>query len=346
MFAPTPIPFFDQWKEFPAQSFNLTGLDGSPVPFTLEDVDAFLHNFAVQGATYGCSMGCCTMLLIALMVLAIDNPIKARRPIFLLNTVNLFLFTLRAFVGIIVISAPIEGFGQKFLQATEQYGNATAAPNIIAYVLTPFLYASILVTLVLQVRTVFGGTKMVQNVSTIILSVAALALIAIEITECAVYIKHTFTGAPIPGWLDVTIKTFFVTFVGTCSLAFVYKLGVAIQYRRKVGITKFGPLHILFIMSCPCLVVHRNSPCPSPLTVIVVFYVLALTVIPVQNIVAIGQAFIVCSLPLSTMWASTETSARSHMSSISAVTVTAHPRANSVVKVFLHDKESIKSMST
>ena len=44
-----------------------------------------------------------------------------------------------------------------------------------------------------------------------------------------------------------------------CCLIFLYKLFNAIRQRRRMGFQSFGPLHILFIMFCQCLVIPRMS---------------------------------------------------------------------------------------
>ena len=121
------------------------------------------------------------------------------------------------------------------------------------------LYCTIVATLALQVRVVFSATPRTQRIITIIVSVAGSLLVALELTEGIFYIIIVFSGEPIPQWVITTTGIFFPTFVGLCSLTFLFKLALTIFQRRNAGITKFGPLQILFIMSCQCLVVPRNS---------------------------------------------------------------------------------------
>ena len=253
-FNPSPA----QWTQYPNQSFNLTDIYDDPVTVSLADIRLWMYQSATEVVAYGVAIGLCSTLLIVLITLALDDHSKLRRPIFLLNILSLFLISCRGIVQGILVSGPFGGFAQRFLGAPALYPNTALALNIISSLTQAALYASILSTLTLQVRVVFSSTKKVQKVITIVLSVAGLALFSLELTGSVFYILYIIADIPDPEWLPVTIRTFFVIFVGSCSLIFLYKLSILIHQRRKIGITKVGPLQILFITSCQCLVAPRK----------------------------------------------------------------------------------------
>jgi len=100
-------------------------------------------------------------------------------------------------------------------------------------------------------------------------------------------------------YLYLIQRIYFCTFVGVSCLVFLYKLAITIYRRRKMGIKKFGPLQIIFIMFSQCLVI--------PL----LFYIIDLADSnSVFNFATIGQVFLVCTLPLSALWASADAESR------------------------------------
>jgi pheromone alpha factor receptor len=196
-----------------------------------------------------------------MIALALIDQTKLRRPIFVLNIVNLFLASSRAMIFAILRSGPFQGFAQEFLGAPGVDADIFEGLVIFGVLIQLFLYASIIATLGLQVRVVFSTTKTKrwQRCITIILSIAGLVLLGFESAYVVFYIMFVLAEEPVPVWVITTVRVLFIVFVGTCSLAFLYKLATAIHQRRRIGIAKFGPLQILFIMSCQCLIAPRKS---------------------------------------------------------------------------------------
>ena len=251
----TSDSFTGQWKEYGPQSFNLTDINGNPVTIFLEDIRSSINYSAVESVAYGLAIGLCSTLLIAMI--ALQERTKLRRPIFLLNILSLFLVSLRGIVSVIILNGPFVGMEQMFLGVNAQYANIASGLVIISAFIQLFLYASILATLTLQVRVIFSGTRRNEKIITIILSAVAMVLLGFELGYVVLYLINIFEGVLVPQWVVTTIEIFFVIFVSICSLTFLFKLAVTIRRRRSVGVTKFGPLQILFIMSCQCLVAPR-----------------------------------------------------------------------------------------
>jgi len=77
---------------------------------------------------------------------------------------------------------------------------------------------------------------------------------------------------------------------------FLYKLVMAVRRRSKMGINvrRFGPFQIIFVTFAQCLIV--------PLVIYIVDFTLGSSSI----YTTIAQVTLVCSLPLSSLWASAD----------------------------------------
>lgn len=295
---PTPDPNSRDWSIYlDNQSFNVTGLDGTPTTIAFADINAWLYEIAAQAATAGFALGFVSMLFIVL-VLVTPAP-KIRKPIFLLNLANLFLVAFREICLIIVQCASYLGVGQTFLGAFAQYPRTTWSPDIMSGILAVPIYACIMASLVLQVRVVFAAEPRTRFIFTLVGTLATLVMMGLIlpwlIFSIEVVLRERDT---LPMWLYTTFRIYFVAFVGVACLIFLYKLGFTIYRRRKMGmnVNRFGPLQIIFVMFCQCLVV--------PL----IFYICDLTITSsnFNNFDSLGQVFLVCTLPLSSLWASAE----------------------------------------
>jgi len=296
---PTPNPTSAAWSTYlDNQNFNVTGLGGTPVTLNLGQIRTYIYYEVSSAIVYGFSVGFCAMVIIVLLLLTDSK--KLRRPIYILNMVSLVLSTFRSIIACIIIcSKPSDGIAPNFLGALAEYPTAEWAPLIMGYVLQPFIYASIVLSLILQVWVVFAVEPKTQIFVTGVLVLSGLALVVLEFYFAVVQIIDEVTKIPsINPTLYLIIRIYFVTWVGVSCLIFLYKLAVTIYRRRKMGIKKFGPLQIIFIMFSQCLVV--------PL----VIYIVDLSTGTVFNLVGIGQTFIICSLPLSALWASSDAEGR------------------------------------
>jgi pheromone alpha factor receptor len=264
MSVPTPDPLSPDWSIYlDNQPFNLTALDGTQITLTLTDVNNAMYWIIAQTAGYAFTLGFSGMLLIVLGLLTTRE--KAKRPIFILNVLSLFLLLFRAIICTIIECANYQhGIGEYFLAALAQYNTASFAPSIMLGVLNPLLYASMLSSLVLQVRVVFAAEPTTQRILTAGMSVAAFVIFAFGVTFNAFFIKMQVDAIPIAesGWVYNVVRIGIIIFVGISCLLFLYKLAVTIRRRQRMGFQKFGPLQILFIMFGQCLIVPCTLPLP------------------------------------------------------------------------------------
>lgn len=235
----------------------MTGLDGNPVPLSLAAINSFYQSVFRQDAVAGFMVGATAMLMILLVLLT--NREKARRPIFILNFLALFFLFFRSIVYLVMYCSSYEGIGQIFLGALAQYPRSTFAPQVIQAILTPFIYLTMLFSLVLQVRVVFAAEPRSQEIITVIGSIAALFLFGLGWHQVSILIRAIILLEFVEtNWTYDCLRIGIMVFVGVSCLLFLLKLAVAIRRRKRMGFKRFGPLQVLFIIFAQCLVIPRN----------------------------------------------------------------------------------------
>jgi hypothetical protein len=234
---PPVNPTSAAWSEYvDSQSFNVTGVDGSPLPLTVDEITDFVKSLTKSQAVYGFSLGFCAMLTIVLLLLGDSK--KLRRPIYILNLVTLVLFTIRVIVEMVINTTIGANFGVNFIGGTAQLSSADLVSQFIAYTIQPFWYAAIIASLVLQVRVVFAAEPTNQKIVTSVLSISGLAFVVLETYFCILAIiadaSDPTADHPMLDTLNPILKEFFATYVGVSCIVFLYKLAVTILRRRKM----------------------------------------------------------------------------------------------------------------
>ena len=260
--APTPDPDSPAWSIFlDSQSFNVIGLDGTPTTLTFDEFNAWIYEIGAEAGVAGFALGFASMLLIILFI--VTPAAKIRKPIFLLNVAGLFFVAFREMCSLIVLCASYQGVGQTFLNAIGQYPSTTWTPNVITTILAFPIYGCNIASLVLQVRVVFAAEPLTRKIITWFGTIAAVVEMGLILAWLVFIDKFVLRiSDTLPLWLYKTYRIYFVCFVGISCLIFLYKLGVTINRRRKMGMnaTQFGPLQIVFVMFCQCLIVPRKYP--------------------------------------------------------------------------------------
>lgn len=258
MSTPPVDPQSTAWNLYVAsQPFNLTGIDGSPVPLTLTVFNNFVYSEYVAIATYGFQVGFTSMLLIVLAMTT--TRMKATRPIFILNYAAVFLAFLRSILALASFCQQfLYGFGEAFLGARAQYPLSSFGPLYLVQscILGTLLYSCLLSSLILQTRVVFAAEPTTRKLVTLLLSlVAALIVIMYFVFQVfemmnlwGSYSSNTYVPKRNYQWLMDTVRYGFLAFLALSCLMFIYKLFVTIQRRRRMGFKRFSPLHILLIM--------------------------------------------------------------------------------------------------
>jgi hypothetical protein len=264
----TPNPTSIPWNDYVnTQSFNVTGLDGTPTTLSFTDINSFRYAIATDAIVRGFAIGFCSLLFIILLILTPSD--RRKNAIFLLNMASLFLLTFYSILGCVIDASTYLGVGQQLIGALAGYGPSTWVPSVIASLITPALYATIMTSLVLQTRVVFAAEPRTRRIVTILGALAVLVEIAFVTTNSVYAIILDYAHATIvPRWIYRTMRLYFLVFVAICCLVFLYKLGTAVRRRSKMGINvkRFGPFQIIFITFSQCLIV----PCTPSSSVLFV----------------------------------------------------------------------------
>jgi hypothetical protein len=262
---PTPDPNSAAWSLYvDSQNITLIGSDGTPVNFTLTDLDSNIYFLLELTASYAFAIGVSGILMVVLLIL-LDQK-RARRPVFVLNFLALFFTFLKAVITVsIYCSQWAYGIGEYVFTTQAQYPSATInGTQVTILICQLIIYPLILASLILQIRVVFAAEPKTRLFITLFLTVAALLVYA-SLFAYNVWLLQILFGDLDPGYFNSFTKLFnlwnisFVVFVGICSVLFTYKLLVTIRRRKGMGFKSFGPLHVLAIMFGQCLIVPRIS---------------------------------------------------------------------------------------
>jgi hypothetical protein len=247
------------FKQFPYQPVNLVDIRGQQVTVSLKEIDQWTHAFDIQFVAIGVSLGLSLGLLFVMIGYAILEPKYLRRPIYILSTICLLVVAARAIVNSILTTGGFDGFAA-FKLGVNPSGQSLLALLVINAFSLPVLYATIIATLILQVRIVLSMNKRSQRVVTIALSSIATLLLGFSIARKRLYINSLTKRGPKLLWMDRIILLALLVVLGSCAIIFLVKLVHLIRQRRLLGLTGFGVLHILSIMSCQCLIVPSTLP--------------------------------------------------------------------------------------
>jgi pheromone alpha factor receptor len=263
---PTPDPNSPVWNIYlDNQSFNLSGLNGTPITLSMSNINDFYYENAVGVAVQGFTLGSVAMLLIVLLVVTPAN--KICKPIFLLNITAMILLIFRAILSFVQFTSSYQGLGQSFIPGDlAQYSGSTWAPYVMEAILNTFFVFCIVVSLLLQVRVVFAGEPKTRLAFTVFgaLNVLVYMVWAITWEVMAINWEYDYTNYTPPWWVLLLERIYFVSFIGVCCLIFLFKLGVTIYRRQKMGmsIRQFGPLQIVFIIFVQSLVGPGTASSP------------------------------------------------------------------------------------
>lgn len=243
------------FKQFPNQPVNLLNARGQLVTFSLKQIDQWTHSLDLQFVAIGVSLGLSLGLLFVMTSYAILEPKYLRRPIYILSTICLLVVIARGIVNAVLTTGGFDGFAAYFLRV--QASNRALVFGLLAVnaLTLPALYATLLTTLILQIRIVLSMNRRTRKIVTIALSLGAAVLICLSAARKIAYILVFTKQMTVPVWLDRIILPTLIVLLGSCSSIFLLKLVHLIRQRKRLGLLGFGALHILSIMACQCLIV-------------------------------------------------------------------------------------------
>ncbi|KAG4306027.1 hypothetical protein PORY_000015 [Pneumocystis oryctolagi] len=280
------------------QTVILKTSHGDKIGFLLSDFDAFSLSRAQTSMIF--SAQCAMSALLALVLLLTSKREKAKTLLFFLNIGGLTAVFIRACLQCAYLSGTWTSYSVQFLGEFELLSQSDFYISVIASCMPIFIILFIELSLLTQIRVIYATHKKLQTFLTIIFSIMTIIVItfwvisavqnSVAILSQTHFGNRGIWGAP---WPYTAARISFAFSISTGCIIFVLKLFSAIYRRHKMGLKEFGPIQIIFIMSCQTLII--------PTIFVIIDFWLEIT-----GFSSLTQAFVVMSLPLSSLWASSK----------------------------------------
>ncbi|CCJ30269.1 unnamed protein product [Pneumocystis jirovecii] len=270
------------------QTVILKNSHGEKVKFLLSDFDMFSLSRAQTSMIF--SAQCAMSALLAIILLLTSKREKAKTFLFFLNMAGLISVFIRGCLQCAYLTGTWTSYSVQFLGEFELLSYNDFYVSIIASCMPIFIILFIELSLLIQIRVIYASHRKLRMpltiISCVIISVVILFWVIAAIQNSMAILSQThfgssgIWGAPWP-------------YTAARCLVFVSKLFFAIYRRHKMGIKDFGPMQIIFITSCQTLIIPA-------IFIIIDFWV------DITGFSSLTQAFVVMSLPLSSLWASSK----------------------------------------
>ena len=239
-----------------AQNITLLDQTGAPFNITIGDLDDF-YLYSVQICiNYAAQLGGSLVLLVAMALLT--RPEKRLSPIFVLNGIALAANFVRLLLLCLFYTGPLSEPYAYFAFDYSRVPPSAFYTSVTAETMTLVTLILVEISLLLQVQVVCITVAKVYRYSILAVSIIIGTLaVGFRLALCIVnniYIMEL--GDPTSfQWLDRA--SIIVTTISVCwfCLAFVTKLGLALLQRKRLGLRRWSPMHVLFIMGCQTLVI-------------------------------------------------------------------------------------------
>jgi pheromone alpha factor receptor len=264
------------------QPFTLLLPDGTPFNVTTGDLASF-HYYTVKLAiNRGVMIGACIIMLICLLVLTKRD--KRGSPIFIINLLALLLTAIRQILVAIFLAGP---FQHPYAVVAGDFDHITSidkSNSIAVPVLATITLAIILISLLMQVKVVAATMQRTHRMALLgFCSVFALVAIGFQFALMVINCKAIIALESIYGaWFVRLQKETYASLVATLllfTLIFVTKLGFAIRKRHQLGLRRFGPMQVIFIMGVQTLIVP-SKVAPSSAVLCLLTFILSRHCIP------------------------------------------------------------------
>jgi pheromone alpha factor receptor len=244
-----------------SQTLTLLDAEGQPHNISMSDVAALNHDNIQMALNYGVQIGLTVLMLVTLLLLT--QPGKRHSPIFILNVLALILNAIRASLLAVYMTSnwnnPYSIIAADYSRITKMdVANSVAVP-IVKFVELVIIECS----LVLQVHVILVTAPKVQRFWLMVLSgtigLIALAFqLATTIVNSIAIENYMTSGGEVPqDQLKIASAANISLTISVCffMVIFVSKLGYALKQRRTLGLRKFGPMQVIFIMGLETMII-------------------------------------------------------------------------------------------
>ncbi|KAH8694950.1 mating-type alpha-pheromone receptor PreB [Talaromyces proteolyticus] len=256
------------------QNITFITSDGTPFNITMVDLDGYIQFGITSCIDYGSELGA-TVVIFVLMLLLTKSK-KRRSAVFGLNMAALFLNTARLICEILYFTGAFFETYAYFSGDFSRVKPSNYANTVLGTVLLALLQVCTECSLVLQAMVVCVN---LPKLSKILLQSILNAKYTLEQRDFSDYV-----------WLEKANTILLTISICFFSAVFMCKLAYSIWRRRQLGIRQFGPMQVLFIMSCQTMLVPA------------IFAILQFTT-DIPGINSNVSTFVVISLPVTSLWA-------------------------------------------
>lgn len=248
---------FDPWTQ--NVTFHLA--DGTPFDVPIDMVDDFAQYPIRVCINYGSQLGATVVLLVILLLLTRAE--KRASYVFWLNCLALLLNFARLLCSIIVFTS---GFLKAYAVFTGDYSQVPTsdyANSVLGVIFAALLLTIIEISLVLQTQVVCSNLRRIYRRFLLCVSVVvALIPTGFRYWLSVENVKSIILSAnsPVPlNWLESTANIVLTVSICFFCTVFITKLGFAIRLRRKLGLTEFGPMKVIFVMGCQTMIIPGTT---------------------------------------------------------------------------------------
>ncbi|RPA82348.1 hypothetical protein BJ508DRAFT_90943 [Ascobolus immersus RN42] len=297
MEALAKVGITDPVEQLLHQTFNVTYYDHDlkelvQLPVSMAAVDAHNRIYNMRTGSFGVQFGGALMLLILLFIVTSSQ--RRKRAVFMINVVGLILLAVRGILQMNFVNSAWASFYAIFTDDYQFVAQHNTNTSMFMNIVNILIILVIELGLVFQIRTIFFTSPTYRRVFTLIGVVIGLGVMASQCLIAALQMMNTLHDMTF-SYFNRSMRWTRVTFAASVmyyTALLVGKLGYTLWIQRRMSLQKFGPLQIIFIMSCQAMVVPG-----------VLVSLEAGNFEKFAGIGTLGQAAVIFSLPLSAIWA-------------------------------------------
>lgn len=249
------------------QILDLKLPNGQIVPVGITDIDEWVQYGIRICINYSSSIGASIVMLAVLLILT--SPEKRRTAVFILNCITLALNAIQGLLQCLYFTGAFYNPYAYFSGDYSRVPTHSIAISVAGVVLQTVQIMCLETSLILQVQAVC--VTMARIWQSVILAISVLVAAVVVGFRMAVMVLNSESIVAIYSFADYQwlAATSLYTLTGSIcffSAIFTGKLFAALRQRKKLGLKKFGPMQIVFIMGCQTLVVPGKLVCTPSLT--------------------------------------------------------------------------------
>lgn len=284
--------FYSDSPDMLGYPVNFTTVDG-PAQATWYDLDGYMDDQIAYAAVYSVRIGAGSVFLVCFLLFSR----RYRSPVFWLNLASLVLLLLHSILYLVFLLGPFNSMSTNF---TGSYHNVTygdLATQVAGSIFQTLITVFVLCSLLFQSWNLFADWPRFQWIASGLLAVLVATPVVVlrvwltVLTARAVYDPIALAMVESDAWLIDAVNPAFAAAISIFTLLLATKLLLAIRRRRKLGLTNFDPMRIVFIVMVQTMIIPA------------IFSILQSVLPGNAPLSAITTMLVVVFLPFSSVWA-------------------------------------------